>query len=166
MCRHFNRGACSSPSCKFEHICFACQQPGHSSQECRKVSGKGATQDPPLSHHDPTYSDEGIFTPGPALCGSTPYAPACLYAHVTSGCGVYTAVDLLLSWGGRATTVVGSQVPPAAHLYALSPLIIVLHWWQLSCHYQGGRSHRSGGHSDNPLAWGGSPLSTVGHKHG
>ena len=47
VCRRFNRGACTSPSCKFEHICSACQQPGHGSHECRKVSGKGATQDHP-----------------------------------------------------------------------------------------------------------------------
>ena len=47
VCRCFNRSACSSPTCKFEHICAAWQQSSHGSPECRKVSGKGATQDPP-----------------------------------------------------------------------------------------------------------------------
>ena len=102
VCRRFNRAACSSPSCKFEHICSACQQPGHGSHECRKGSGKGATQDPPCSHHDPTSSDGGSVNPGPALCGSTPYAAACLYmyTHVTLDCAVVHCVDLWLSWGG------------------------------------------------------------------
>ena len=44
-CRRFNRGACTSSSCKLEHVCPAFQQPGHGSHECRKPSGKGASQD-------------------------------------------------------------------------------------------------------------------------
>ena len=46
VCRRFNRGTCTSTSCKFEHSCSACQQPGHGSHECRKAASKGVTQDP------------------------------------------------------------------------------------------------------------------------
>ena len=46
VCRRFNRGACSSTSCKFEHTCSTCQQPGHGSHECRRAPSKNMTQEP------------------------------------------------------------------------------------------------------------------------
>ena len=46
VCWCFIQGACTSSSCTFEHVCSACQQPGHGSHECRKPAAKGSSQDP------------------------------------------------------------------------------------------------------------------------
>ena len=50
VCWRFNRGTCSSPSCRFEHICASCQKPGHASFECKKGASKGSTAEPLAQH--------------------------------------------------------------------------------------------------------------------
>ena len=47
ICRRFNRGTCSASACRFEHICSACQKPGHGSVDCKKGSSKGTPTEPP-----------------------------------------------------------------------------------------------------------------------
>ena len=34
ICRRFNRGWCSRPTCRFEHICSGCSKPGHGEVQC------------------------------------------------------------------------------------------------------------------------------------
>ena len=34
VCRRFNRGYCSSLSCRFEHTCLSCSKPGHGEVHC------------------------------------------------------------------------------------------------------------------------------------
>ena len=46
ICRRFNRGTCSASSCRFEHICAACQKPGHGSVDCKKGGSKGTPTEP------------------------------------------------------------------------------------------------------------------------
>ena len=48
ICRRFNRGICTSPVCRFEHACSACQKPGHGSFECKMGANKsGGPEAPP-----------------------------------------------------------------------------------------------------------------------
>ena len=47
ICRRFNRGTCTSPVCRFEHVCSSCQKPGHGSFECKTAANKGASLETP-----------------------------------------------------------------------------------------------------------------------
>ena len=49
ICRRFNKGTCSSASCKFDHICTNCQRPGHGSHECKKGVQKNSSEMPSSS---------------------------------------------------------------------------------------------------------------------
>ena len=51
ICRRFNRGFCSHPACRYEHVCSGCQKPGHPLITCPdpKSREKGRAG-PPLSN--------------------------------------------------------------------------------------------------------------------
>ena len=40
ICRRFNRGWCSRPNCRFEHICSGCSKPGHGEANCNEGKPK------------------------------------------------------------------------------------------------------------------------------
>ena len=37
ICKKWNKGYCPFSHCRFRHVCYACQEPGHITRECRMV---------------------------------------------------------------------------------------------------------------------------------